>query len=281
MGNGGAAGEPAPGHPEIVRVVAPNPGPMTLAGTNTYVVGADPAWVIDPGPDDRGHVERVRAVAEGRGGIGGVLLTHSHSDHSGAVELLGEGLDWGDASGRDEAAELAAALAAGKADWEGDAGRAPDSGAGEGGRIGPFLIVSTPGHTRDHVAFVLGEVCFCGDLILGEGSSIVPPRAAGGSLAAYFASLDRVEALGATLLCPGHGPWITDPAAKIAEYRDHRLDRERRLLDALDRGVRDREELLDTVWDDVPSGLRPAAALAMHAHLEKLRAEGRLPEGVG
>ena len=77
----------APGHPEIVRFVAPNPGPMTLEGTNTYVVGSDPAYVIDPGPDDAGHVAALREEAERRGGLGGVLLTHSHGDHSAAVPL--------------------------------------------------------------------------------------------------------------------------------------------------------------------------------------------------
>ena len=78
--------EAAPGHPEIVRIVAPNPGPMTLAGTNTYVVGAGPAYVIDPGPADAGHLAAVRAEAERRGGIGGVLLTHAHSDHGDGVD---------------------------------------------------------------------------------------------------------------------------------------------------------------------------------------------------
>jgi glyoxylase-like metal-dependent hydrolase (beta-lactamase superfamily II) len=126
------------------------------------------------------------------------------------------------------------------------------------------------------VAFVHGSVCFCGDLILGHGSSIVPPAAAGGSLTDYMRSLDTVEALNPQVLAPGHGPWITDPAAKIAEYREHRLDRERRLLTALERGERSRAALLAEVWDDVPEQLRPAAAFAMQAHLEKLAAEGRM-----
>jgi glyoxylase-like metal-dependent hydrolase (beta-lactamase superfamily II) len=143
-------------------------------------------------------------------------------------------------------------------------------------QIGPFTVIATPGHAADHVAFVRGDVCFCGDLILGAGSSIVPPAAGGGSLAAYMSSLDALDALDLELLAPGHGPWITDPAAKIAEYRDHRLDRERRLLAALETGERSRAALLARVWDDVPEQLRPAAAIAMQAHVEKLAAEGRL-----
>ena len=138
----------------------------------------------------------------------------------------------------------------------------------------------TPGHATDHVCFVRGGVCFCGDLILGQGSSIVPPRAGGGSLTAYMDSLRRVGDLGAGLLAPGHGPWITDPAAKVSEYIEHRESRERALLAALDSGERSRERLLAIVWSDVPDVLRPAAAVAMQAHLEKLAAEGRLPDTV-
>ena len=102
----------------------------------------------------------------------------------------------------------------------------------------------------------------------------------GGSLTDYMTSLGRLQALEPVLLCPGHGPWITDPAAKIDEYTAHRLDRERKLVAALDAGERDRDRLLDAGWDDVPAPMRPAAAVAMQAHLEKLDAEGRLPEGV-
>ena len=120
------------------------------------------------------------------------------------------------------------------------------------------------------------DVLFCGDLILGEGSSIVPPMAGGGSLADYMASLDRIAALGAGLLCPGHGEWITDPATRIAEYAEHRGERERLLIEALAAGKRSTDELLDAAWSDVPDAMRPAAALAMQAHLEKLRDDGRL-----
>jgi glyoxylase-like metal-dependent hydrolase (beta-lactamase superfamily II) len=228
--------EPAPGHPEILRIVAPNPGPMTLSGTNSYVVGSGPAYVVDPGPDDEGHIAVLRAEADRRGGLGGVVLTHSHADHAAAAPMLG----------------------------------APVVEAS------PFQVVPTPGHSADHVCLVLGAVCFTGDLILGEGSTFVPPD--GGSLAAYLESLHRVAELDVELLCPGHGPYITDPAGKVREYIDHRLDRERKLVEALERGERSRARLLEAAWDDVPDELRPAAAVVMQAHLEKLDAEGRLPD---
>jgi glyoxylase-like metal-dependent hydrolase (beta-lactamase superfamily II) len=208
---------------------------MTLDGTNTYIVGEQPAYVIDPGPEDETHVAAIHGEAERRGGLGGVLLTHSHADHAAAVGML-----------------------------EADVVES-----------GPFQRIPTPGHAEDHVCFVLDGVCFSGDLILGEGSSFVPPD--GGSLAAYLDSLHRIAALDMELICPGHGPYVTDPAAKVDEYIEHRMERERKLVAALDRGERSRARLLAEAWDDVPAELRPAAAMVMQAHLEKLEAEGRLP----
>ena len=233
--------EMAPGHPEVLRVRADNPGPMTLEGTNTYLVGRDPCWVIDPGPDDQAHADLVGEEAEARGGIGGVLLTHSHRDHSGAVDLLG----------------------------------VEPTVPTDHRTAGPLTALATPGHADDHFAFLTGSgVCFSGDLVLGTGSSFVPPD--GGSLAAYMDSLTRVRGLGLTLICPGHGPWITDPAEKLDEYIEHREARERGLLEAIDGGERSRTALLAKVWSDVPEDLRPAAALVMEAHIEKLSAEGRI-----
>lgn len=241
----------APGHAEILRIVAPNPGPMTLEGTNTYLYGADPCTVIDPGPDDVGHLEAVRAAAEGRGGMGAILLTHSHGDHVAGAE------------------QLAASAAGG--------GAPPPVVLPAGGEEhGGLRALATPGHAADHVCFLSADgVCFSGDLVLGEGSTFVPPD--GGSLAAYMSSLRLLQAQEIELICPGHGPWVTDPATKLAEYLEHREMRERRLLAALERGERSKEALLADAWSDVPAELRPAAALVMEAHLQKLDAEGRLP----
>jgi glyoxylase-like metal-dependent hydrolase (beta-lactamase superfamily II) len=236
---------------------------MSLQGTNTYVAGGGPVYVIDPGPADERHVEAVRRAAEARGRVEGVVLTHSHADHSAAVPILGYPLLLGQVG---EGDELAASTPA-----------EPPVGA----QVGPFTVVATPGHAADHVCFVLGEVCFCGDLILGEGPSIVPPASLGGSLSDYMDSLRRVSELNVALLCPGHGPYVIDPKAKLDEYMEHRLARERKLVAALEGGERSRARLLELAWDDVPDQLRPAAALAMQAHLEKLATEGRLPAGLG
>lgn len=283
--------EAAPGGADIARIRAPNPGPMSLSGTNTYVVGREPAWVIDPGPDDAGHLEAVRVEGEVRGGIAGVLLTHSHADHTAGVATLGAPVLWGAVSEGDEMRPAAGLAAGGAGAPRAAAGAAAvDSqtelsgtliaGADQrGSRTSvpdtPFTAIPTPGHAADHACFLWGDVLFCGDLILGEGSTIVPPEAFGGSLADYLRSLERVRGVGANLFAPGHGAWITDPRAKVDEYLSHRQERERKLLAALDGGERSRARLLDAAWSDVPAQLRPAAALAMQAHLEKLEAEGR------
>jgi glyoxylase-like metal-dependent hydrolase (beta-lactamase superfamily II) len=227
----------------VIRIVAPNPGPMTLEGTNTYLYGAGPCVVIDPGSEDEGHLDAIRDVAAERGGIGLVLLTHSHHDHTAGADQLG--------------AEVVL----------------PVGGETHGG----LRVLATPGHAADHVCFLSEDgVCFSGDLVLGLGSTIVPPG--GGSLTAYMDSLRLLQAEEIELIAPGHGPWIADPAAKLAEYVEHREMRERRLLIAFDRGEGSRAALLAEAWDDVPLELLPMAAMAMEAHLEKLEEEGRLPD---
>lgn len=240
----------APGHPEIERIVAPNPGPMTLEGTNTYLYGEGPCTVIDPGPDDATHLAAVEAAAAQRGGIGTILLTHSHGDHS-------------------EGAPRLSALAAVRD--EPPAVVLPGDGEVHAG----LRALATPGHAADHVCFLSDDgVCFAGDLVLGFGSTIVPPG--GGSLAAYMRSLRLLQEEEIELIAPGHGPWVGEPAAKLAEYVEHRERRENRLLAALRRGERSRAALLAEAWDDVPSPMLPAAELAMRSHLEKLEEEGRL-----
>jgi glyoxylase-like metal-dependent hydrolase (beta-lactamase superfamily II) len=215
---------------------------MTLEGTNTYLFGSDPCVVIDPGSEDAAHLDAIRAAAAERGGIGIVLLTHSHGDHT-------EGADKLDAK---------VVLPAGGEAHHG------------------LRALATPGHAEDHVCFLTETgVCFSGDLVLGLGSTIVPPG--GNSLAAFMDSLALLQEQEIELIAPGHGPWITDPAAKLAEYVEHRQMRERRMLEALAAGERSRASLLATVWDDIPIELLPMAAMAMEAHLEKLESEGRLP----
>lgn len=229
-------------HPEgVVRVRAPNPSPMTLDGTNTYLVSG---WAVDPGPDDPAHLRAVLDAADGE--IEGVALTHAHPDHSAGAARL---------------AELA--------------GGVPVRLPVEGERLGPLTAIATPGHAPDHVCLLAGRTCLAGDLVMGQGSVFIMPGE--GSLSAYLDSLRRLRALDLDVLCPGHGPYVWDPAAKLDEYVAHRLERERLLLAALDAGARSDDDLLDRAWADVGPDLRPVAALSLHAHLDKLREEGRLP----
>jgi glyoxylase-like metal-dependent hydrolase (beta-lactamase superfamily II) len=196
-------------------------------------------WVVDPGPAIATHLDSIRRAVHGS--IEGVVLTHSHADHAEAADLFD----------------------------------APVHLPGDGEEVGPFRAVGTPGHSADSICLLMGRTCFTGDTVLGEGSVFIAPGE--GSLSAYLDSLRRLRSLDLEVLCPGHGPYVWDPAAKLDEYISHRLDRERRLLEALEAGLRTENELLDAAWPEVPAELRPAAALTLGAHLEKLRSEGRLP----
>jgi glyoxylase-like metal-dependent hydrolase (beta-lactamase superfamily II) len=242
---------------DIQQVTADNPGPFTLRGTNTWLVGRDPCWVIDPGPALPAHLERVLADARDRGGIGGIAITHDHADHTDG---------------------LAALRAAAGDPPVGAARHAADDRLADGDTFGPLRVVATPGHAPDHLAFVSGRACFTGDAVLGEGSVFVAPDP--GALRGYLAALGRLRELGLEILCPGHGPLVLDANAKLDEYVAHRLDRERRLERALADGLRGADELLDRVWSDAPAALRPAATVTLAAHLDKLDEEGRLPAGV-
>ena len=200
-------------------------------------------WVVDPGPALPAHLDAIRSAVNGS--IEGVVLTHSHADHAEGAEWL----------------------------------RTPVVLPVDGQEVGPFRALGTPGHSADSVCLLFGDVCFTGDTVLGTGSVFIAPGE--GSLSAYLDSLRRLRDLDLSVLCPGHGPYVWDPAAKLDEYIAHRLDRERRLVEALDAGLRDRDELLDAAWPEVPVELRPAAALTLAAHLEKLSEEGRLPSDAG
>jgi glyoxylase-like metal-dependent hydrolase (beta-lactamase superfamily II) len=217
------------------------PNPSPLTLDGTNAYAVD-GWVVDPGPAEPGHLEAVREACGGA--VEGVVLTHGHADHAEGAELLD----------------------------------APVFRPGDGDEVGPFRALATPGHSPDSVSLLLGRVCFSGDTVLGEGSVFIAPGE--GSLAAYLDSLRRLRALDLEVICPGHGPYVWEPRAKLDAYLEHRLERERRLLEALDAGLRTRDELLDAAWADAPAALRDFAALSLASHLEKLDEEGRLPAGV-
>ena len=231
-----------------MRVRADNPSPLTLDGTNSYVVEG---WVVDPGPPLEDHLGAIERAAS-PGGIKGIVITHGHHDHDEAAPTLAE-----------------------------RAGGVPVLRPTEGQTAGPFSVIATPGHAEDHVSLLYGRACFTGDTILGAGSVFV--GSSGGSMALYLDSLRRLRELDLEVICPGHGPFVWDPHARIDQYLEHRLDRERRVLDAIESGAGTLDEVLDRAWADTDLSVHPllreAARLTLEAHLVKLRDEGRLPAG--
>lgn len=242
------------GVPELTigLIRAENPSPMTLDGTNSWLVAAfGRSWVIDPGPDDAAHIAALARAAGSLGRPSGVLLTHDHLDHSAGL------------------AAMASAL-----------GGAPVLRFGDDFGGLPLKALHTPGHAADHLVFHAAgggrRLLFSGDLVLGGSSTIVPPG--GGTLIAYLDSLQKLLDLAPDIILPGHGEPIEPAVAAVAAQREHRLARERDLLAALADGLYDREALIDRVWSDVPEGLRMAAHVTMQTNLEKLELEGRLPD---
>jgi glyoxylase-like metal-dependent hydrolase (beta-lactamase superfamily II) len=250
--------------PRVTRVLAPNPSPLTLEGTNTFVVGepgASTAVVIDPGPDDDGHATAVVRACGGRG-VELVLLTHTHVDHAEGARAF---------AGR--AGAPLAALAPGWASPD-----APDLAAGDPVAAAGLELrpLPTPGHAADHCCFELAaeRAVFTGDHVLGRGTTVV--EWPGGDMGDYLASLELLAELRPERLYPGHGPMVPDAVARVEGYLAHRLDREAQVLAALAAGDRTPAEVVARVYAEVDPALHPAAELSVRAHLAKLVLEGRV-----
>jgi glyoxylase-like metal-dependent hydrolase (beta-lactamase superfamily II) len=245
----------------VVRVLAPNPGPFTLEGTNTWVVGRDPALVVDPGPDDAGHLLAVIDAAEP---VEAILLTHNHPDHAPGAARLAETTRVPVYTFRPQGEER----------------RLRD---GEVVEAGPLHLraVHTPGHSPDHLAFLAeGEgLLFTGDAVLGRGTSIVDPP--DGDMGAYMRSLRTMIQLRARTIYPGHGPVVFDAGGKLEEYLSHRTQREEQVIAALGAGRATPEDMVPEIYgDEVASSMFPAAERSVLAHLLKLEREERVARTV-
>jgi glyoxylase-like metal-dependent hydrolase (beta-lactamase superfamily II) len=244
----------------IQRVLAPNPGPMTLSGTNTYLVrdGSAAVAVIDPGPDDPAHLAAILEAAEPLGRITTVLVTHRHMDHLPAAEPL--------------CARTGAQLV-GHADLPG-----VQRAVGEGDACFDGLqALETPGHTRESLCFWNSAegTLFTGDLVAGSGTVVVDDQP--GALSEYIASLERLIELEPRTIYPGHGPIVEDALGKLREYLDHRRLRVQQVVDALAlRGPSNVEQLVAAIYVDVPTHLVAMAGRNVRANLEKLAADGRV-----
>lgn len=256
---GGELGEQA------YAVLAPNPGPMTLDGTNTWILhvpGDDVAVVVDPGPLDEGHLRRVLdRVAAAGAEVALTLVTHWHHDNTESLAR------W---------QELTAAPVRG-------GGYGQPLADGELITVGSLQIraIATPGHTADSVSFHLPEagVLLTGDTVLGRGTTVVAHP--DGALGPYLDSLARLQQIATsarTALAPAHGPTHEDAAAVIAVYLEHRAKRLEQVRQALAAGDSDRDDVaqavVERVYADVPQQVWPAAKASVQAQLDYLAAEG-------
>lgn len=262
------------------RVLAPNPGPMTLSGTNTWVLGdptVAPVVVVDPGPEDDSHLARVLDTAGGRVAL--VLLTHRHLDHAEGAATFARRA--GCAVRAVDPAWRVSADGPGLGCGTEDGGGLEDGGVLEAAGV-RLEVLATPGHTSDSVSLLLTDVdgqeapdLLTGDTVLGFGSTVITHP--DGDLGAYLDSLDRllavVDVRGVARILPGHGPVVDDPQAVLAGYRQHRLDRLAEVRAALAAGASTPDEVLAAVYpDSVGTPIEGAAAQSVRAQLDHLDA---------
>lgn len=261
-------GVPSALSPLVRRIVARNPGPFTGPGTNTYLVGIDEVAVIDPGPDDKGHVDAIIGASM-KERVRWVLLTHTHPDHWPATKRLVK-------------ATKAELLMFGKRDKDVDL--VPDRVIAEGESIEGsefgLEVVHSPGHAPNHVCYLLEEerVLFTGDTVLDGMYSVVNPSR-GGDMAVYVKTLERLRRMRLSRIAPGHGDVIDEPKVRLDDYISHRRQREQQVLRLLKKrdGAKINELVGDIYGDDgLPPELVEAAGWQVHAHLVKLKADGKV-----
>ncbi len=242
---------------KIESITAPNPGPFTLDGTRTWLLGE--TAVIDPGPDVASHIA---SILEARPRLDTILITHRHADHAPAAVPLAQrsGARILAPRGVLDDGVVARRLSAGDViEVEGES----------------VSVVATPGHTAEHVCYLMGDGhLFSGDTILGRGTTaIFPPD---GDMADYLDSLRRLREYRLTAIHPAHGPDIEDPIAVIDAYIAHRLERERQVMAAVTSGASTIDDIREAVYPDLDAALAAGATAQITAHLIKLKREGRV-----
>jgi glyoxylase-like metal-dependent hydrolase (beta-lactamase superfamily II) len=250
----------------IRHYTANNPGIMTLQGTNQYVVGKESVVVIDVALGEDSNLDGIIEQVEAMGGkrIEKILLTHIHSDHCGGALALRK------RSGAKLGIHRSRAGYLGGEDFQyGDNDRIAFGG-------GELQVLHTPGHESGHCCFYESgdKVLFSGDNILGYGTAVIRPP--DGNMTDYLQSLERLLGFNISLILPGHGPLIGKAEAKIKEYIEHRMAREKQVLDALRRGRNTIGDITEMIYVGVSPALQRVAEFSVQAHLEKLIREGRV-----
>jgi len=257
--------------PGIGRVLAHNPSAFTYSGTQTYLAGNDEVAVIDPGPDDPGHLDAIVEAIGGRN-LAAILCTHTHRDHSPAAAPL---------SKRTGApivgcAPLALETVGPRADASFDGDYSPDRilEDGESLRIdgGELIAVATPGHTSNHLCFAWGDALFTGDHVMGWSTTVVVPP--DGDMAAYMQSLDKLRQRSDRIYFPAHGPPVTNPQQYVRHLVGHRMQRERQILGLVSERPRTVQEVVSSAYPGLDPRLIAAAGGSVYAHLLDLERRG-------
>ena len=263
--------------PGIRRVIAENPSPFTLYGTGTYILGRGEVAVIDPGPADGAHITKLLEALEGET-ISHILITHTHMDHSPGCRLLQAHTDAKSyAYGPHGAGKLEQGV---PVEEGGDMEFQPDEILRDGDVLtgGDWSVecVYTPGHTSNHMCYQLREskALFTGDHVMGWSTSIISPP--DGDMGAYIASLERLLERDDAVYWPTHGPCIDDPKPHVRAFIEHRLDRERQIIDCIRQGVHRIEDMVPVMYTELPEFMYPAAARSVLASMEHLVDNGVL-----
>lgn len=260
--------------PLIRRVVARNPGPFTLHGTGTYVVGHGRVAVIDPGPKLQEHIDALLQALRGET-IEQIVVTHTHMDHSPASAAVKQATAAPTHGYGPHGAGLGPAVEEG-----GDRAFVPDRVLRDGDTVsGPgwhLTAVHTPGHTSNHLCFALAEerVLFSGDHVMGWSTSVIAPP--DGNMRDYLSSLDKLLARDDAVYWPTHGPAITDPKPFVRGFIEHRREREAAILHRLVEGDTEIPAMVRAIYVGLPAVLHGAAGRSVLAHLIELVADGRV-----
>jgi len=272
------AGTVASLSPLVRRIIAGNGGPMTFTGTCSYIVGRGTVAIIDPGPDDPGHVERLLAAVRGET-VSHIVVTHTHRDHSPAVPALKTATGAMVVGCGPHRPSRALGPGEGRVlDAAADTDFTPDSAMADGDIVsGPgwsLAAVETPGHTANHLAFTLAEeeTLFSGDHVMAWSTSVVAPP--DGSMAAYMASIEKLRGLEHARYWPGHGGPVTEPQRFLRGLVQHRRQREAAILNRLGAGDETIAAMVPVIYQGLAPALHGAAALSVLAQLEDLVLRG-------